>query len=464
MIRSIFGRLLLSHIIVILLTTFSFGIFMSFLIREHVLENKRVELIAKGKAITAIIAPTMATGRLPYRLDMLGNLVGTDIWLVNQQGMVLAGDPPQRWTTALPDDPSQLDSLFNGSPQSWVRSSPNQSDPSITVALPLTAAPVPTALFLYTPITEIKQTIYSLDKLLFMSLSAGMLAAILLGFFIARSMTRPIADISRAATRFARGEYTYRIKATGQDEIGHLGQVFNSMAETLAHTEQNRRDFLANVSHELKTPVASIQALAEALADGLATKPEQIARYLSTIVEESKHIDRLIRDLLDLSQLEAGELSIIIEPVDLEAFLSGELPKYQLLAAAKNISLVPQIAGDLPPVLADSGRLSQIIANLLNNALRYSPESSQITIAVAAAPSQITLTVTDHGPGIDPGDQPFIWDRFYRVDKSRSRTAGGTGLGLAITKKLVLAMGGDIKVTSSINQGAAFSFTLPTTK
>ncbi|MDR3560006.1 MAG: HAMP domain-containing sensor histidine kinase [Negativicutes bacterium] len=464
MIRSIFGRLLLSHIVVILLTTITFGVLMSYLIREHVVENKRRELLAKGNVVVAIISPTVASGQNPTRLELIGELVGVNSWLATQEGKILIGNPPPRWVRIFSERSEQFDGVFAGNSQSWVRNSRNQPDPSITVAIPIPAAKVPTALFLYTPITGINQTIQALDRLLIIALLLGMLAATALGFFIARSLTRPIANISRAAARFAGGDYDSRVTTAGTDEIGRLGKVFNSMAESLAHTEQNRREFLANVSHELKTPVASIQALAEALHDGVVDGAEKRQRYLTTIVEESQHIDRLIRDLLDLAQLEAGELLITPEKLDLSAYLPAELAKYHHLLDNKNLDLQLDIPAGTPPVLADAWRLSQIIANLLGNAVRYSPDGSAIEIAVTAVSSHIAIAITDHGPGIPAADQPFLWERFYRVDKSRSRSGGGTGLGLAITKRLVTAMQGEIAVHSVPGEGATFTVTLPLAK
>jgi signal transduction histidine kinase len=461
MIRSIFGRLLLAHIAVILLTIITLGLFMSFLVREHVIESRRRELLAKGYTATTLIAPVLTSGRLPYRLDILGDLVGGRVWLVNQEGKVVAGDPPPRFTRAFPEGSGKIEALFAGTPQSWVRSGRNQADPSIIVALPVTSAATPTALFVYTPITGINQTIAALDKLFFYSLLLGMLAAIILALFISRSLTRPIANIAQAAAGFARGEYGSRTTATNNDEIGKLGQVFNSMADSLAHIEQNRRDFLANVSHELKTPVASIQALAEALHDGMVSRPEEQQRYLTTIVAETQHIDRLIRDLLDLAQLEAGELTIVREAVDLAAFLPAAVAQYDHMLHEKSLQLQFDIPADLPRVLADPGRLSQVLVNLISNAVRYSPVNAAITVSVRPDHRQATVAVSDHGPGIPLADQPYIWDRFYRVDKSRSRAGGGTGLGLAITKRLVQAMGGTIAVASTPGEGATFTFTLP---
>jgi signal transduction histidine kinase len=460
MIRSIFGRLFISYIVVILLTTVTLGALMSYLVREHVIETKRIELLSKSQAVAIVISRALNSGRLPDRLEIMGELLGAQIWVADKRGNILAGSPPPRWGRPFPENSPRIDALFEGAPQSWVRARRGQADPSIIVAVPITS-PSPAAVFLYTPITGVNQAIGAIDRLLLLSLLVGTVAATILGFFVSRGLTSPIADISRAARRFALGDYTSRTAATGGDEIGSLGQTFNAMADSLAKVENNRREFLANVSHELKTPIASIQALAEALADGVASRPEHQQRYLATIVGESQRIDRLIRDLLDLSQLEAGELTVVPEKTDLAAFLHRETAKYSHLLTEKNLSLRIDVPENLPPVLADGGRLAQVIDNLVSNAVRHSPADAAIDITARPVAGKIVIAVSDSGPGIPPEDQPHIWDRFYRVDKSRARSGGGTGLGLAIVKRLVQAMDGEITLESTVGKGAKFTFTLP---
>jgi signal transduction histidine kinase len=460
MIRSIFGRLLLSHIGVILLTIVSFGALMSYLIRDHVIETKRLELLGKSQAIAGVVTRAADRGTLNARLEVLGDLIAARIWVVDQRGRVLAGNPPPRWgSRPFPENSPRLEALFGGETQSWIRSR-EPSDPSIIVAAPVILAGAPAAVFLYTPITGINQAIQAIDRLVIFSLVFGMMATTILGFFIARGLTNPLANISKAAARFAGGDYAARTDATGRDEVGKLGQTFNAMADSLAMIEQNRRDFLANVSHELKTPVASIQALAEAIHDGVAG-PQDERRYLATIISETNRIDHILHDLQDLSLLEAGELAVLPERIELAAYLTREAEKYNQLLAAKNLSIRLDLPAALPPVLADGSRLAQILTNLIANAVRYSPDGGVITIGARPAAGKVAIAVSDAGPGIPPADQPYIFDRFYRVDKSRSRSGGGTGLGLAITRNLVRAMGGEITVNSPPGAGATFTFTLP---
>ncbi|WP_235814646.1 cell wall metabolism sensor histidine kinase WalK [Propionispora sp. 2/2-37] len=462
--RSIFGKVLISHIAVIVVSSLTLGFIMTFLFRGHFVDNKRRELLQKGEATVILLSSVLYDGRLPPDLTMriMSNLAGATIWLMDSGGTALAGTPPDHWDNGgFFETREEMDELFDGIPQSWVSPSKNQRESAIVVAVPIPDTLIPTALFLYAPLPSINRGIEGFLRLMSYSLLVGALLSVGLGYITSRSLTRPIADISQAARNFAKGNFNSRTKATGDDEIGGLGRTFNSMATSLARAEQNRREFLANVSHELKTPVASIQALAETLLDGLADTPEQQERYLHTIVGESNRINRLIHDLLDMAQLEAGELSIVRKQLDLQQFLLRENDKYTSLLTDKNLELTMQLPEQLPKVWADPDRLSQVLSNLLSNAIRHSPDNAVITLTAHTLPPFIAIGIRDQGDGIPPADLPYIWDRFYRVDKSRARSDGGTGLGLSITKKLVEAMGGEITVESTPGKGTLFTFTLP---
>jgi len=466
MIRSIFSKILLSHITVILISTLTLALLMSYLVRSHAIDSKRQDLLSKGSAAIDLLAPDILTGKLPSNdtLDNISDLVGGSIWLINENGSVIGGQPPTDWIDSFEENEQVIRDLFIGNPQKWTRPGRKSNSSSITVALPIPGAHRPTAIFLDAPITGVNRTVFALEKILLYSLLAGIFTAIILGLLISRNLTKPIADISQAASNFAKGNYDSRTTATGNDEIGNLGRTFNLMATSLTQIEQNRRNFLANVSHELRTPVTSIQALSETILDGLAPKPEQQQRYLITIVQESKRLGRLINDLLDLSQLEADELSIVCQQMNLTSWLLAEIDKIQPQLAPKELTIHFDIPENLPTVWGDIDRTAQVFTNLITNAIRHAPVSSTIDISLYIAEQHVAMAIADHGTGIPLKDLPYIWDRFYRGDKSRARTHGGTGLGLAITKKLVQAMKGDIIVYSIPGQGATFTFTLPIAK
>lgn len=462
MTRSIFSKILLSHIGIILLSTISLTLFMSYLVRSNAVDTKRQDLLFKGQAVVELLEPNLLAGNIPTdeSLARISELAGGRIWIINEKGSVLAGQPPVNWSKQFQEDRQEYLDLFTDSPHSWIRPA-YRKDPSIVVTFAVPGTPVPIVIFLDAPITGVNKTVSSLERILLYSLLASILTAIMAGFLISRSLTKPIANISQAAKNFAAGNYNSRTTAIAANEIGELGRTFNAMAESLAQIEQNRRNFLANVSHELKTPVTSIQALSETILDGLAPQPEQQQRYIATIFQESKRLDRLIMDLLDLSQLEADELSIVCEKLNLQTWLAAETDKLEPLLAPKQLRLHLTIPELLPPAWADKDRLSQVLTNLITNAIRYSPHESEITINLSATKQHLAISVSDLGSGISPADLPYIWDRFYRADKSRARSYGGTGLGLAITKKLVEAMHGSITVDSTVGKGSTFTFTLP---
>lgn len=464
MIRSIFGKILISHIAVILVTTVTMGILMSFLIRNYVVENRRTELTQKGVAAVSLLTPFLQTGRTPATLDGISDLLGATALLVDDTGKILAGRAPERWVKRLPEKIGEYSSVFNGSVQSWVRTGRKQADPSIVVAIPVPNTFPPSALFLYAPITGVNRASDGVERLLLYSLLTGMSAAFAIAYLISRNLTKPIENIIVSADTFAKGSFNTRTQVTGSDEIGRLGQTFNSMAQAIAGIEENRRDFLANVSHELKTPVASIQALAESLADGVVTEQEQKQRYLANIVAETGRIDRLIRDLLDMSQLESGELAMRFSNINLVDLAASHVDSHQHLFASRHLTVTIDAKPNVPEVKADPYRLSQVLTNLLSNASRHAPDGSQIKLTIATVNSRVCLSVTDQGPGIPAADLPYIFDRFYRVEKSRVRSDGGTGLGLAISKKLMTAMDGEIAVDSVEGKGATFTITLPSVK
>lgn len=462
MIRSLFGRLFWSHLAVILVSTLILGGSLSYLIRDHAITTKKIDLITKGGSAVALIAPDIAAGRVPSaeNIARLNELTTAVVWLADQEGNVLAGQPPRRWSRDFDEDDAELDAMFEGKVQSWVRTDQRNPERAVVVALPIRTATEPTALFLFAPIFGINRAAQAVEVLLGYALLGGMAASIVLGYFMSRSLTRPIEDISRAAGSFAHGDFSSRTTVTGDHEIGKLGKVFNSMADSLARIEQNRRDFLANVTHEIRTPIAAIQAMAEALHDGVAG-PELQNRYLETIVGQTRHMDKLVQELLDLAQLEAGELKIVKVKFELSEQLSHVCERFTPMLNEKNIRLeVAESKAELF-VTADPMRLEQVLNNLVANAVRHSPAGSVISIKAEKGSTVATVSIIDHGEGIAAEDLPHIWERFYRAEKSRSRSGGGSGIGLAVTRRLVLSMGGDIGVESTVGEGATFSFTLP---
>jgi signal transduction histidine kinase len=288
------------------------------------------------------------------------------------------------------------------------------------------------------------------------------LLGVLLGFLIFRQIVSPVRSMTQAAQQIARGDLTQRVKVASKDEVGILASAFNQMAQTLEQDQAQRRNMTADIAHELRTPISIIQANLEAMLDGvLPTSPDEIA----SLRDESALLARLVDDLRLLSLAEAGQLKLVKTSININELLQRIAERFHVQAEDHKINLVVEAPEDLPMVEVDTDRISMVIRNLLNNALRYTPSGGQVTLKACiddSTANQVRIEVIDTGSGIDPKDLPHVFDRFYRADASRFRGSGGTGIGLAIVKQLVEAHGGHVFVESPIFKvsGTRFWFTI----
>ena len=273
---------------------------------------------------------------------------------------------------------------------------------------------------------------------------AALLVALVLVLLVSRSLASPLTQLAGAAEDIAAGNYSRRVGIRGHDEIGHLGQAFDRMAEAVEGSRRTQRDFLANVSHELKTPLTSLIGFSQALTDGSLKTDEERMRAATIVHEESERVLRMSRELLDLARVEAGTVSFHITAVDLGAQLHQELDIVRPRAAAVELEIESTVPVDLPPVAADPERLHQVLDNLLDNAVKYAPRGSSVQITASAVNGTVE-TVVANMTGAHRPDPARMFERFYRADASRSAAAGGVGLGLAISKELVVAMKGTLR-------------------
>ena len=282
----------------------------------------------------------------------------------------------------------------------------------------------------------------------------------LVGF---RGIATPIADLMSAADAVAQGDLSVRVPepARGADDFGRLAHSFNRMVGELERADQQRRNLTADVAHELRTPLHIIQGNLEGILDGVYAPTEE---HISATLEETRALARLVDDLRTLSLAEAGELPLEREPVDVAELLSDVCTSFSGEAEVAGIDLVVDVESASPLVVSgDAGRLDQVLGNLVSNALRYVPPGGQITLHAEAAGDGVRIAVSDTGSGIPAEDLPYVFDRFWKGDRSRSRTGGlGSGLGLAIARQLVQAHGGQIDVESTEGRGTTFTVELPT--
>jgi signal transduction histidine kinase len=280
-------------------------------------------------------------------------------------------------------------------------------------------------------------------------------AALVLGLLLTESVARPLRAVRDAAQRIGLGELSVRVPLNSDDEVGDLAEAFNQMAADLERNEQQRRTMMADIAHELRTPLAVIRGQVEALEDGVFPLNQE---NLVPIRDQTLLLARLVDDLRDLALAEAGRLPLECDEMNVADLVQRVVAAFRPQAVAKGITLTVE-GRALPTIWADAQRIEQVLANLLNNAIRHTPEGGRVAIALWAKAGQIGISVQDSGPGLAPEDLPHLFDRFYRADKSRAE--GRTGLGLSIARRLAQAHGGDISVASATGQGATFTVTLP---
>jgi signal transduction histidine kinase len=291
--------------------------------------------------------------------------------------------------------------------------------------------------------------------------SVAIAIALILTFVLLRRITSPIGALAKAAGQLGRGDLSQRVQFQGKGEVEMLGQAFNSMAADLEHAEQLRRNLVADVAHELRTPLSNIQGYLEAIRDRVM-KPN--ATTIRSLNEEAALLSRLVNELQELSLAEAGELKLVYQPEDIAKLVKQAVAPWQPKVAAKEISLSLDLPDNLPLVNIDWQRVNQVLHNLLENAVGHTHKGGTISVAAMTQDGWVEVSVSDTGEGIPAEDLPYIFERFYRVDRSRARATGGSGLGLTIAKRLVEAHGGTITVQSELGKGSRFSFTLPIAK
>ncbi|HHY46847.1 MAG TPA: cell wall metabolism sensor histidine kinase WalK [Firmicutes bacterium] len=535
--KSFFARLLITYIVVIVVALAVPAIALSRLIQGYFVTSKERELLSKGQEIVDIASDFLegkeneaTTMRILAALD---SFVNARVWIIDKTGLIVASSRPGRGRLhGMRLTTGEIQRILAGEtvvrrarflspwhmgpgpgPRGPMRTLPGEAplgqSPGVEQQGPAAEQPGPRieqqvisvgipirrdsevvgALILHSPVTGIIATSNQLMRFICYAGLLALIVALGLGYSISRHVSRPIRQMSRAAARMARGDFNSRVelpragegKNAAEDEISELARSFNHMAEELGRIEENRREFVANVSHELRAPLTAIRGFAQALTDGTVQDDEQRQRYLRLIRDESIRTNRLLEDLLDLSRIEAGKVAMDLRPVNIKEVVESVLEKQALKASRMGISTVDDTPPDLPLVLADGDRIEQVLSNLIDNAIRATPSGGRITVSAGIYPVRqreaapwlregagkndvtgfVRVSVRDTGHGIPPGDLPHVWDRFYKVDKARSREEGvGTGIGLSIVKRIVEAHGGEVGVSSEAGQGTEFWFTL----
>ncbi len=313
--------------------------------------------------------------------------------------------------------------------------------------------------FLLTPIPEINRVRFDVFKLFIVSGVVAVGVALVLIFFLSLRISIPLQKINKAAKTIADGQFEKRVDIVSQDEIGELAITFNHMAESLQNLEEMRSSFVANVSHELRTPMTTISGFVEGILDDTIPQTKQ-KDYLNIVLDEIRRLSRLVNNLLDLAKMEAGQHEVVIQDFDINELLRTTIIKFENRITKKDIHIKASFENEKCQVKGDVDSIQRVITNLFDNAIKFTEQYQEINVSVKLKGKKVYITIRNNGIGIPKEDLRYIWDRFYKADKSRGEDKKGTGLGLAIVKNIINQHEQDIWIESEVDKYTQFTFTL----
>lgn len=472
--NKITWKLTFSFSAVLLLFSVIIGSVFMVLFKSHTMQLQKAEMKERAETMASTISGfagssdsgngMMGNGKMGYGmyLRFLNDIAMTDVWIVDENLDLITGGPMKQYQYSdLPQDADKVvKEVFHNRTTFSEGFSGLLDKPTLTVGTPiLSGGKVVGALLLHSPVEGINEANLQGFLILIVSITAAFLLTIVLSGILAVNFTKPLKKMKDSAMLLAAGNYTAKTGVQQRDEIGELAAAIDVLSErlNLADREseklnQLRRDFVANISHELRTPVTVIRGSLEALCDEVVTDPEQIKNYHRQMLNESIFLQRLVNDLLDLSRLQNTDFKMEMQEINLCDVLGDVVRSAQHMAQGKNIEIRQIREASMCSVMGDYGRLRQMFLIILDNAVKFSPQDSTVTVTM----KENTVSIQDCGMGISPEDLPYIFDRFYKVKSEANKT--GTGLGLAIAKQIADRHKIHISIKSQLNQGTEFRF------
>lgn len=479
----IFHRLFATHLLIAVLALFISSGYAGYKVWSTFRETIQEQLLDYGQVLAALLAdrdwnsPEMR--QLQETFDAVERGQSAHIWLVDREGLIRMSSSAATTSRGKRVPPETVQEVLKGEPvvlapplYPAVRPGPRpehaDSRPLPALRRPTVAVPVVKggevqgAVFLVPATPTTRKPLLEGEPLLFFltgaAIAAGIVAAI--SYYVSQRIARPISLVSQAGRRVARGDFSARVDWNSPDEAGELARGFNEMAAELGRLEAARRDLLAHVSHELKGPLARVSGYMEAIHDGIGGEAGR-REHFGIVRQEVGRLTRLVNDLLDVSRLEAGRLKLHPIPCDLSPYLTRALAVFEAPAAGSGVVLEAQIPSVLPVVECEPERVEQVLVNLLQNGLAHTPSGGSVRVRAMVEGRELSVTVTDTGPGIPPEEIPLVWERFHKVDRARTPDRSGSGLGLTIARQLVELQGGRVWVESTVGQGSTFGFQFP---
>ncbi|NLJ71107.1 MAG: HAMP domain-containing histidine kinase [Clostridiaceae bacterium] len=484
------GRLMLYFSIALLTLSIVISLLFFVFFSHYNLEHHKAELTERAHRISNIVAQIVfennssipsnqqntqtrgkyKTGGIGNRLGMymniLDNLIQGDYWLVDQEmSLITRGNKQSELNlNDLPEGSDLLiEQALNGENAYGEDLSSFLGSRTMTISVPIVISDgtIKGAVLLHEPIQIISNTSKQTLEILLISMPIALLIAFILAAIFSKRLSDPLRKLAKSADQIGKGNYQQKSEINRNDEIGDLAASFDQMASDLhianqnkIEAEQRRQNFLASISHELRTPITVMRASLEALADGVITEDETVDEYYQQMINESKYLERLVSDLLELSRLQDPDFSIQFENTDLHEICQDALQGMQALAAGKNIKLNYEQHGSNFNILGDYARLRQMIVIILDNAIKFSPKNETINLFLKSTDNKLSIKIQDHGSGIPAEDLPYIFERFHKQTADDNKE--GSGLGLAIAHEIAKRHGLVISVESLVGKGSLF--------
>jgi signal transduction histidine kinase len=461
MLRSLRTRLVLTHLLVgglvLLLLALSF---IAIQVSNPAADRfvfERLDLISRVAASqNRLRAGLLADAPLERTLAVLGRGIDASAVLLSAEGQTLGSGAsdhpalPQPVVAQLVTAGETSRGRFVTAGGAWLYLGRRLASGQWLVLL----APRPSARTILGQLTEIIDPLWQAGLV-------ALLSSLLLALLLARWVARPLNQLTDAAGEVAAGHFDLEVVPSGPKEIRGLAAAFNHMIERVKTSQKSQRDFIANISHELKTPLTSIAGFAQAILDGAASSEAQRSQAAQVIYQESQRLQRMVDQLLSLAKFDAGQVQLVLSPVEVEELISSCIERMKPAAQAKAIEITLSVTG-APSIQADADRVGQVLINLLDNAIKNSRENGRVRVHAGQLEDWVTISVEDGGVGLDASQLSRIFERFYQTDRARSAgDEAGVGLGLAISYEIVRAHGGQMTAESKPDQGSTFSFSLP---
>ncbi|MCI8341819.1 MAG: HAMP domain-containing histidine kinase [Firmicutes bacterium] len=465
--KSIFAKQALLYMGILFVSFSVFGTGFSIVYTRQYMDDQQKQLILQGERFKESMTNLYFTGdvdlsRINFELQIVEQYMGASVFFMNNKGQVslVSSSLNQTWIgRTITDEAVNL--VLNGkvaTVNSKVGGMFNET--VLTVGYPITIGDsILGGIFMCKPMTVLEAASKKMEGVIFGCMLPVLAIGAVLIYFSCKTMTRPLKEMNKAAKIIADGNFQNRINITTSDEVGQLAQSFNNMAESLEKSENNRQKFIANICHDLRSPLTSIQGFIGAIADGTIPEEKQ-GHYLKIVLEETARLSKLANDMTDLSKAEAGAIKPEICEFDINDMIRDCLNIFERRVVSKKINTKAIFAEEVTEVEADPNMIQRVIHNLLDNSIKFTPENGTIAVETTVKGNKVHIGVKDSGVGINVEEQKKVFERFFKADTSRGMDKSGVGLGLSIVKEFIKAHGQTITVKSAEGEGTEFVFTL----